>query len=464
METYSTFHFSGYSWNHHAGKISLRYALDDDVHFEELLFLPEPVTDERLKEKAWEIERLLLALHLVGGVSYYKTCLPKNIDITHDRLSLAEAKFWNTVYEQGLGEFFFRNDIDFRGLINFPALKEKVILPPALRKKAAINPLKRILVPIGGGKDSMVTVELLRKSGADLTLLRLQPHPLIDELSHIAGLPLMSVRRELSPTLFELNRQGALNGHVPITAYLSILSCLVAMLYDYDAVAMSNEGSANIGNVEYKGLHVNHQWSKSAAFERMLRRYLKETVGTDIEYFSALRPYSELKIAEMFTGYPRYARHTTSCNKNWKILSPPLPAAPQSRGEGPGVGAWCGICPKCAFVFATMAAFLPREALKQIFGSLFFDDKTLLPLFRELLGLENHKPFECVGTPEETSAALLLAHRRGDLDDTAVMKMFVREALPSINDPDALIASALKLQTEHFIPEPLQSCILHPKD
>lgn len=320
MKQYSTFHFSGYSWNHHAGKISLKYALDRDIFFEELIFLPEPITDERLKEKEWEIERLLFALHLIGGISYYKTCLPKTIKISSGNLSLQEAKFWNTVYEKGLGEFFFRNNVDYRGLINFPADKAKPNLAPAMRKKPVQNPLKRILVPIGGGKDSMVTIEQLRKTGADLTLLRMEPHPLIDELSHAAGLPMMTVRRQLSPALFDVNDEGALNGHVPITAYLSILSCLMALLYDYDAVAMSNERSANVGNVEFKGMVVNHQWSKSVEFERMLRRYLADTILTNTEYFSAVRPYSELKIAQIFAQYPEYFGRVTSCNKNWKIL------------------------------------------------------------------------------------------------------------------------------------------------
>lgn len=460
MKQYSTFHFSAYSWNHHAGKISLKYSLDNKLHFEELIFLPEPISDERLEEKKWEIERLLFALHMIGGISYFKTCLPRSIKIESGDLDSHEARFWNTVYEKGLGEFFFKNNIDFRGLINFPATRSKPLLTPAMRKKPAVNPLKRILVPIGGGKDSMVTIEQLRKTDADITLLRLEPHPIIDELSHAAGLPMMTVRRQLSPTLFDLNDDGALNGHVPITAYLSILTTLMAVLYDYDAVAMSNERSANVGNVEFKGLMVNHQWSKSVEFERMLRKYITDAVMTNTEYFSALRPYSELRIAQIFSLYPEYFARVTSCNKNWKILSSPLPAAPQSRGEGPGVRAWCGTCPKCAFVFATMAAFLDKEDLLTMFGTNLFEDESLIPLFEELLGVKNFKPFECVGTPEETKAAFLLAHRCGELTNTPVMKMFESTVLKTIDDPDTLIAVTLASHGEHFIPAPFQPAFL----
>lgn len=447
MKSYSTFHFSSYSWNHHAGKISLKYSLDREVDFEEIIKLPEPVSDERLKEKEWEIERLLFALHLIGGISYYKTALPKNIEIHSGTLTLQEAKFWNSVYENGLGEFFYKNNIDFRGLIKFPANREKEPARNQMRKKEESNPLKRILVPIGGGKDSVVTAELLKKTGANLTLLRMEPHPIIEELGHAIGVPLLTVRRILSPTLFELNKQGALNGHVPITAYLSILSCLLAVLYDFDAVAMSNERSANEGNVEYKGMTINHQWSKSEEFERMMQRYLGESILTNTAYFSLLRPLSELRITEIFTSYPQYFSTTTSCNKNWKILS-----------EEPAA-MWCCSCPKCAFVFSCMAAFLPKEALKNMFGSILYEDEALLPLYRELLGLEKFKPFECVGTSDEVRAAFLLAKMRGELNDTVVMKMFEAEVLPAIKDPKKLIEEALVPSIQHSIPHSLLSIL-----
>ncbi len=454
MKSYSTFRFSSYSWNHHAGKISLRYMLDDDEYFEETILLPEGVDDERLNKHYWQIERLLFALHIIGGISYFKTCLPRTIKVDSGPLNLAETKFWNTVYEKGLGEFFYQNNIDFRGIVKFPVVKNKEPpnpekLPAMTLRSAKKSTTPRILVPIGGGKDSMATVELLRKSGANVTLLRMEPHPIIDELSHASGMPMMTVRRMLSGNLFDLNKEGALNGHVPITAYLSILASLMALLYDFDAVAMSNERSANEGNVEYKGAVINHQWSKSVEFERMLRRYLKDTVRTEVDYFSALRPLSELKIAEIFTRYPQYFERTTSCNKNWKILE-------EERSDT----RWCGSCPKCAFVFTCMAAFLPKKELLTMFGGNFYESDALLPLYRELLGLEKFKPFECVGTPDETKAAFLLAHKRGDLNGTVAMKMFVHDVLPGISDGDALIETAMKPTGEHFIPEFLQPFIL----
>lgn len=452
MKNYSTFHFEAYSWNPHAGKIVLRYTLDHDIAFEETLILPEPVDEKILKEKEWEIERALFALHLIGGISYYKTCLPKEMHVASGAMSASDRKFWSAVYENGLGEFFYVNNLDYRGLIRFTGEEiktrrhEKRRLAPVPREKRA-NP--RILVPLGGGKDSMVTVELLRKSPANLTLLRMNSNPVIDELSYAIGLPMLTVKRVLSSNLFDLNAEGALNGHVPITAYLSVVSVLMALLYDFDAIAMSNERSASEGNVEYRGMMINHQWSKSLEFEKLFRRYLAESIGSDVDYWSALRPFSELKIAEIFSKYPQYFLRTTSCNGNWKV-----------DGEA-AKPTWCGTCPKCAFVFACLAAYLPKAQLQKIFGAILFEDEKLLPLFRELLGIENFKPFECVGTPDETKAAFLLAAKRSDLKDTAVMKMFTKEVLPSIKNPEKLIESVLAATTEHCIPNEFQKFILH---
>ncbi len=445
MKHYESFIFEGHSWNPHARKIVLRYSLDHSIMFEETLILPDEPFSPDLDKRSDEIERAMRALHLIGGISYYKTCLPKKIIINDNRLRRSDQKFWDTVYEHGLGEFFCRNNIDFSGLIKFPQSTEKIEETNMLKRNDGVRELRRILVPIGGGKDSMVAIELLKKTGAKLTLLRMGAHPLIDELALQSGLPLLTVRRSLSPVLFDLNAEGALNGHVPITAYLSILSVLIALLYDFDGVAMSNERSANEGNVIFKGMNINHQWSKSLEFEKLFRRLITESIGTNVEYFSVLRPYSELKIAEIFSKLPQYFPHVTSCNKNWKILAEEdLPSR------------WCGLCPKCAFVFACLAAFLPKKTLKSIFGSIFFENEALIPLFRELLGLENAKPFECVGTAEETKAAFLLAWKHGDLNETPVMNMFERDVLKTIKDPEALIARTLASAEQHVIPSSIR--------
>ncbi len=457
MKTYSTFHFSGYFWNHHAGKIVLRYALDDEVTFEETIKLPEPVSDERLKERGFIIDRLLDTLHIIGGISYYKTTLPRTIKLDEQTLTKKEAAFWNTIYEKGLGEFFYKNNIDFHALINFPADTKKEARKLTIgerkkeRKERADLTGKRILVPIGGGKDSMVTIELLRKTNADVTLLRMGEDDIITELANRAGLPLLNIKRTLPDALFEMNEKGAWNGHVPISAYLSVLSVLLAELYGFDAVMMSNERSANTGNLMWKGMEVNHQWSKSIEFEKMFQLYLFENISTKVEYCSALRPLSELSIAKMFAEYPNYFDAVTSCNANWKIR--------ESDEDDEEHTLWCRKCPKCAFVYALFAAFMEPKELNKMFGGNLLNDESLLPLYKELLGLEGKKPFECVGTPEEVKAAFLLAKNYAENSDTCAMKMFDAEVLPSISNPEALIAECLTVSNEHCIPEEYRSIL-----
>ncbi len=469
MRAYDTFIFDSYDLDESTGEIFLRYSLDDEIHFTETLVLPSALTN--LQATSYQLQASLFALHLIGGISYYKTCLPKNIEIRSGSLTADQAAFWNSVYENGLGEFFYRNNIDFRGLINFPAdvnghaaagngramdgnggAEDGHAMDTNItNKRTNEKTKKRILVPIGGGKDSIVTMELLKAQGKDCTLFRLGAHPLINEIAAQAGLPLMNVQRKLSAELFKLNEQGALNGHVPITAYLSFVTVLLSLLYDFDAVAMSSERSANIGNVEFHGKEINHQWSKSLEFERMFQDYVGKHITPSVSYFSLLRPLSELGIVKLFTQYPQYFPMTTSCNTNWKILKK-LPSPAHGGGAGGG-GLWCGICPKCAFVFALLAAFLSKAELTKMFGKNLFDDASLMPLYKELLGLEGFKPFECVGTPEETKAAFLLAHERGDLDDTVMMKMFLQDIQPGIQDAKALMDEALTPSPEQAIPK-----------
>ena len=400
MKEYYTFIFDSFSFDPAKGSVELNYSLDDEEKFTETVILPTEGLQDIDKAT---LDRALFNLHLIGGISYFKTCCPKTIKIRSGSLSKEQADFWNTVYTKGLGEFFYRNKIDFHGLINFPSTDD-VSKSPAQTEKES----EKILIPIGGGKDSIVTTEMLRKTGADLTLMRMGAHPLIDQVASISGLPMLTVERKLSPRLFEMNEEGALNGHVPITGYLSFLNVLCTLLYGFDAIAISNERSASEGNVEYLGEQINHQWSKSEEFEKMFNEYVPEA-----KYWSPLRSMTELEIAEQFSKHPEYFPLFTSCNCNWRITED----RPSDK--------WCKKCPKCAFAFVILSAYLPNETLTEIFDGNLYENESLIPLFKQLLGLEGFKPFECVGTPEETKKAFDLAHERGDLDDTPVMQMYL---------------------------------------
>lgn len=346
-------------------------------------------------------------LFLILGISYWKLFCSKEIKLETIKLSPEQAKFWNTVYTKGLGEFFYKNNIDFRGLVNFPVSdvqKQKVEVLPKVGKS---------LVLWGGGKDSIVTTELLKSCGKEFDLFSLNEYEIQKKVAGIAGKSLLIVRREIDPQLFELNqRTDVYNGHVPISCIYSTTAVLAALLYGYDSVLISNEESANYGNMEYLGEYINHQWSKSHEFEKMLQQYLANFVTPSIIYFSFIRAFHEIKIVEFFSKYPHYFESFSSCNKNFKI-------------EKTEHGLWCGECPKCAFVFALLSAFVPKAEVLKIFGKNLFAEKSLQKTYRELLGLEEIKPFDCVGTPEETQLAFYLARQKGGYEGDVIMHEFV---------------------------------------
>jgi len=396
MKQYETFIFDSYDFDPKTGEIRLRYSLDDEISFTEIIEVPRGNMNKD------NLENTLFALHLAAGTSYFKTCCPKNIEVRSGTLNASQAQFWNSVYENGLGEFFYENKVDFRDLMHFPEID---IAPTPISKPSS----GRVLVPIGGGKDSAVTVEMLKAAGRDITLLRMGAHPLIDHMTSVMNLHCITVKRKLPRKLFEMNEQGAMNGHIPITAFLSCLSVFIAEMFNFDEIAMSNESSANEGNVEYLGKMINHQWSKSEEFETAFANYIHTSINPHLKYSSLLRNMTELEIAGEFAKHPQYFDCTTSCNTNWKISGDPC-------GER-----WCGTCPKCTFVFALMAAHMKKDAVVSMFGKNIFENPDTIPLYKQLLGKEGFKPFECVGTPQETMQAFEMIKKRGEFDNTPVI-------------------------------------------
>lgn len=384
MSSISTFIFDSYEFDPLKARILLRYGFDDGTEFEEILTLPDTAFTNTSPEL---IENILFNLHLIGGISYYKAACAPHIKILSGTLSPEQAVFWNKLYTQGLGEFFYKNKIDFRGLINFPSDPSYIPHPEPATKSG------RTLLPFGGGKDSYVSLKMLEEKKQAFTPFVMGEHPqILHFLKEINQTPLL-VKRQLSPELFRLNEQGALNGHVPISAYIAFLTVVVAALYDFDEIVLSNEKSANEGNVKMNGMEINHQYSKSLEFEEDFSAYLERFITPDIKYYSLLRPYNEVEIAEKFATYPEALPLFTSCNRNFKI-----------QGDRPTT-LWCGTCPKCAFVFLMLAPFVERSRLIEVFGKDLLDDPALENTYAELRGEKGIKPFECVGTPEEVNLA-----------------------------------------------------------
>ncbi len=408
---------------------------NERIAFTEKLVLPREVVRDLPQAL---LDRVVQQLHLILGISYWKLfCSPK-IEVKTAQLNEVQAAFWNKLYIKGLGEFFYRNALDYRGLINFPVTDS--ISNPFLLKQS-----NQSLVGVGGGKDSLVTIEMMKKSNKkfDGYAVLKQDSKVIEDSISVAHISSLRVHRIMDPQLAQLNnRKDTYNGHVPVSSIYAFVGILLAILYDYRYVIASNELSASYGNVVFLGETVNHQWSKSLEFEDLFQTYVRDFITPDIVYFSLLRPWYEIKIAEQFSHYPNYFNSFSSCNRNFSSKSP-----------NPHPRRWCGECPKCAFVFALLAAFLNQKSLYAIFGENLFEKKALVPVYRMLLGIEGIKPFECVGTPEETQVAFYLAHQKKEHENSLAMKMFVTECLPQIPDIESISKTVFEKGADARIPE-----------
>jgi len=438
-----TFIFDRYKADLEQGVVSFTYKLyhgKDHYVFTEKLHVPQ---NSRIVQKEL-LDAVLQSVHLALGISYWKLYCPRDIRFESYSLSKDQAAFWKTVYTKGLGEFYFQNKIDFRELINVPFDKDVESQTYAYRFQ------NRSLVGIGGGKDSIVTAELLKKQDKPFDgfiVETQQQYPLIDEVTAALNIRTVKIQRTIDFQLFQLNEQKDVwNGHVPVSCLYAFIGIMAAVLYDYAYVIVSNEQTANSGNLTYLGETINHQWSKSSEFEGLLQKYIRENITPDSTYFSLLRPFTELKIVELFSQMPFYHLIFSSCNTNFRIHK-----TIQSR--------WCGSCAKCAFVFALCAAYLSYAEIMAIFGSNYFEKPELLPLYKKLLGTEGIKPFECVGTPEEVKVAFLLSHKKGAYDDSLTMQYFINEVLGTMRDPERMEKHVLTVQKTALIPDEFQSII-----
>ena len=433
-----TFRFVRCGFNAQTGVAQLAYAFDDGPELAETITVPGApfaLDDAR----AGAVERALRLLHLIAGVSYYKAAVPGEIRIDAYAIDADTAALLEAIYLNGLGEFAYRNGLDLHGRIRFPAeaaTGEGAAPPVGLREHA--------LVAIGGGKDSLVSIEALRALGIDQTVTWIGGSQLIRACAARTGLSTLNIGRALAPQLFDYNREGAWNGHIPVTAVNSAILVFAALLHGFDQVVFSNERSASYGSLIEGTGEVNHQWSKGWAFESAFGTHVQRHVAADLHYYSLLRPLSELAVARQFTKTDRYDAHFSSCNRNFHIL-----------GERPA-NRWCGVCPKCHFVFLALAPFMPKPRLMSIFGRNLLDDPAQVGGYDALLEFRDHKPFECVGEGRESRAAMAALAARPEWREDALVLRFVREIAPQLGGEDLRIEPMLAIdEDEHRIPPAL---------
>lgn len=392
MSTYKQFIFEDYRFDMTSKTLTLHYSFDSILNFTETYhfdFEFAPFAPEAL-------ERALQSLFFMSGVSYYKTFLAPEIVIKKGDLDTAGAQFFSKTYRRGLGEFFYVNQLDPRTPIVFPETVHEL----ASLDNSADN--KGLLVAIGGGKDSLVSVELLRDKVDSLATWSLNHRAQLTPLIESTGLPHYWVDRTWDAQLFDLkNLPDAYNGHIPISAIFACAGTIVALLSGRKDVVVSNEQSTSEPMLHYQGIAINHQYSKSQEFEQDYQAYLSHTLGNATGYYSFLRPLSEVRIAEIFAqiGFDKYHDVFSSCNKAFV--------------HGSDHMFWDGTCPKCAFVFLVLTPFVERPKLEALFSgkNLLLDD-SLVPTYKQLLGIEGDRPLECVGDVKETRTAMRLSQQK----------------------------------------------------
>ncbi len=350
-------------------------------------------------------ERMAFSLGMAEAVSYWKAVCSPEMRVECGELDIEQIKWWKKLYYLGLGEFFYVNGIsaDAESFVNI------VPVGSFSSKNESHRELGGCLVPIGGGKDSALTIETLTQAGMNCRCYAINKRCSISATVEAAGLPedaLIISQRKFDRSLIKLNNDGYLNGHTPFPSIVAFSAEITAYLNGLKYVVLSNESSANERTVA--GQDVNHQYSKSFEFEQDFHSYEEKYLRSGVYYFSFLRPLSEFQIAKMFVSHEKYLPVFRSCNLGSKV-SPDI---------------WCGECPKCLFVCLILSPFLSPSKLRLVFGKDLLNDKNMKEYFIELIGQSLHKPFECVGSIDEVNLVVSLAIEKYEANDVPLPLLF----------------------------------------
>ncbi|MDH5533033.1 MAG: hypothetical protein OEX81_01235 [Candidatus Pacebacteria bacterium] len=400
--------------------ITTHFVLSPDIHFYPTVTI-HGINQEQIDTlSSSEINNYAFHIGMAEIYSYWKAAAPQEIEIEAEDLSPDQLNFWQDLLLKGMGEYFYVNQIDFTktDFVKFTSSSQETS-PSLSRSNPKEVQLNGVLVPLGGGKDSLVTLEVLKKEYKEpISLFALNPIEAVKETVKLnPSLPFITATRVIDPKLIELNKAGYLNGHTPFSSYLAFLSLFVARLFNLKYISISNERSSNEESVIYKDHPVNHQYSKSFELEENFQKYVEKFLPKPSPfYFSLLRPLYELQIAKLFSKENAYFPIFKSCNKN------------QTKNS------WCCNCSKCLFAYIILYPFLDEEKMTNIFGVNLLNNISLWDTTKELLGYSHQKPLDCVGTHEESLVAMHLCHQKESKDIkelSKITKLFEKEILPN---------------------------------
>lgn len=421
--------------------ISFSFNIDKKIFFTPQTIVKNINAKNLVDKDCKNLDNLIFHLGLIESISYYKSVCCQNIYINCYQINSKQKNYYQNIIINGLGEYFFLNQINFLKddflIIHNNLTKKEFIEKYEKRKKIFQKSLKQnlkkfpnqikdekkdYLLMLSGGKDSSLSLNFFQKNQLNFATLLVNPNLTTLQINQLNQnsknesykkltfknnefkkyLDLKEFPnntklsyRQIDFKLLELNSKGFLNGHTPFSAYLAFLGCLNAFIFNFKNVVVSNESSASEETTIYLGKKINHQFSKSYNFEKEFRKYWKKYLPKNVNYFSILRPFNELKIAQKFSTLSQFLPIFKSCNVGQKE------------------NIWCHQCPKCLFVFTMLFPFVKEDLLiKKVFKKNLFEDEKLLKIAKELTGLEKNKPFECVGTILETQIAFYLSIKK----------------------------------------------------
>ncbi len=408
-----------------------QYTFQPRLLFKNIIFDPE-TTDKAV------VHSMAFHIGMVEMISYWKAMCSPEIQIIPFRLHHEQQSWWVKLFTHGLGEFFYTNGISLSDekLLSFSFSDGAAALPQACSSEIKSHALA---IPVGGGKDSVVTMEMLKDTDPGNRALVINQREATLRAIETAGMnarATIEIDRRIDPLLLKLNEQGFLNGHTPFSALLAFVSLMAAYLNQMGHIALSNESSANEPSIP--GTNINHQYSKSLEFEQDFRDYVKQYIHQHVNYFSFLRPLNELQIAALFAGMTNYHNAFRSCNAGSKTDS------------------WCCKCSKCLFTYIILAPFMTESDLTNIFGHNLLNDPALIPILDQLSGLADTKPFECVGTIDEVNIALtslLKTYRANNKATPVLLKHYRSKSTGTPFMADAPILPLTTVQETGFLPD-----------
>ncbi len=423
MKKYNKFYFKSFEFNKTSLIAKFYYSFDDDIFFEEIIDFKSDDFDVREVMNMKIIENILFHIHIALWISYYKAYPTNELILESWYLDEYQLWFWKKFYINWLGEFLYTNNIKSDWLFNFVNSSDKKF------NKIDFQTSNKALVPVWWWKDSIVSIEMLKKANLnfDCFTFWVKDNILYENTSIIAWKRRLWVKRIISNQLIDLVNNWYYNGHVPITWLIAFIMETVAYIYDYKYLVLSNEKSANFWNTLWNWISINHQYSKSLEFETDFKNYVEKYISNEVKYFSLLRWMYEIKIAEYFAkNAKKYFSSFSSCNNNFKIFNKSEKLKEWKK--------WCNNCPKCAFVFSIVRPYLNTNEVIEIFWEDLYTNKKLEKLFRELLWISWIKPFECVWEADEVILSMHKTLNKYSDNLPFILKIFKEEVLINITD------------------------------